>query len=108
MTPLRQHDVTVAEGTFSVILTPQHRLVAALHAPITPLGPLHLAFEMDRGIDPELLHRYALAKRGLHPQQIEMGGLFDDIGHFVGKAAEGTFNAASKIATTATDRKSVV
>jgi hypothetical protein len=102
MTAIRQHDVTIAEGTFSLVLTKERRLVAAIHAPLTPLGPLHLAFEMDRGIHPDLLHRYALANRGLAPRQIAVGGIFDDIGHFVSKAAEGAFNSASKVITTIT------
>jgi len=99
---LRQHDVTITEGTFSVVLTPEHRLIAAIHAPVTPLGALHLVFEVDRGIPADVLRREALAKRGVDPRELAVGGLFDDIGHFVSKAAEGTFNTASKVATTAT------
>ncbi len=102
MSNLRQHDVTVADGTFSVILTRQNRLVASIAAPVTPLGPLRLVFEMDRGIHPELLRRAELARRGMHPPQIMVGGIFDDIGHFIGKAAEGAFNGVSKVATAIT------
>jgi hypothetical protein len=102
MTAIRQHDVSIAEGTFSLVLTKERRLIAAVHAPLTPLGPLHLAFEMDRGIHPDLLRRYALANRGLAPRQIAVGGIFGDIGHFVSKAAEGAFNSASKVITTVT------
>jgi hypothetical protein len=100
MNALRTHDVTVAEGTFSIILTKQHRLVAAIHAPVTPLGELHLAFEMDRRIDPDLQRRHALAMRGLHPRQMMVGGVFGDLADFVNHAAEGAFNAASKASAT--------
>ncbi len=100
MTAIRQHDVTLTEGTFSVVLTRQKRVLATITAPLSPLGPLHLVFEMDRGLHPDILRREALAKRGLHPSQIMVGGIFGDIGNFVSKAADTTFNTASKAVTT--------
>ena len=92
---LRTHDVVVADGTFRVVLTPKRRIVAALHVHESMLGPLHLAFEIDRSayLEPHL-HAYE------GPHSLETAGVFDDIGHAVSKAAEGTFNAASKVATT--------
>jgi hypothetical protein len=100
--PLRQHDVVLADGTFRIVLTNHKRLFAVIDASSTPLGPIHIALEVDRRIHPDLLHREALARRGLHPQYIDVGGIFDDIGSFVSKAAEGAFNAVSKVATTIT------
>jgi hypothetical protein len=93
---LRTHDVVVADGTFRILLTPKRRVVAILDAPHTMLGPLHLAFQIDRGpflapdIPPQMLEQ---------PSHVT-AGLFDDIGHAVSHAAEGAFNAASKAATT--------
>ncbi len=98
--PIRQHDVVIADGTFRIVLTRTKRLYAVIDATETLLGPLHLAFEVDRGIPPDLLHREELAKRGMHPPYIEVGGIFGDIGSFISKAAESTFNAVSKVATT--------
>lgn len=97
---IRQHDVVIADGTFRVVLTQNHRLFAVIDAKETLLGPVHIALEVDRGIDPELLHRAALARRGLHPQYIQVGGIFGDIGNFISKAAEGAFNTVSKVVTT--------
>ena len=92
---LRTHDVVVADGTFRVVLTPKRRIVAALHVHESMLGPLHLAFEVDRSayLEPHL-------RQYQGPHSLETAGIFDDIGHGLSKAAEGTFNAASKVATT--------
>jgi hypothetical protein len=87
---LRTHDVVVAEGTFRIVLTPKRRVIAVLDAPTTMLGPLHIAFEVDRsGFMPHLEGRSHVT-----------AGLFDDIGHAISHAAEGAFGAASKAATT--------
>jgi hypothetical protein len=83
---LRTHDVVIADGTFRVVLTPKHRVVAVLDAPVTMLGPLHVAFELDRSAH----------ARPRVEGSIETAGFFDDIS----KSAEGVFNTASKAATT--------
>ena len=90
-------DTTLAEGTFRIVLTRSHRLVTAIDIPDSALGPLHLAF--------------AVSPQSMTPSKFATGSLFGDIGHAfshvahdVGhgleKAAEGTFNAASTVATT--------
>jgi hypothetical protein len=91
---LRTHDVVIADGTFRVVMTPRRRIVAALDVHESMLGPLHLAFEIDRaphlpaGVSPHVLE-----------QSITTAGVFDDVGHFVSKAAGDTFNAASHAAS---------
>ena len=45
---LRQYDVVLAEGRFRIVLTDRRRLFAVLDAPETALGPLRVAFEIDR------------------------------------------------------------
>ena len=91
---LRTHDVVLVDGTFRVVLTPKRRVIAALDVHESVLGPMHLAFEIDRSphlpahISPAVLER-----------SMATAGVFDDIGHSVSKAAEGTFNAASHAAT---------
>ena len=91
---LRTHDVVVADGVFRIVLTPKRRVIAALDVYESKLGPLHLAFEIDRAphlpanVSPTVLER-----------SIATAGVFDDIGHSISKAAEGTFNAASHAAT---------
>jgi hypothetical protein len=100
---LRTRDVVLADGTFRIAITPKRRVVAVLDAPTTALGPLHIVLAIDRapflpdGVSPLILQ---------HPT-IETAGLFDDIGHAFGSAAhavehaaEGAFNAASKVVTT--------
>jgi hypothetical protein len=120
--PLRQHDVVLAEGNFRVVLTNRRRLFAVIEAQETALGPLRIAFEIDRG---QYLRELAL-ERQLHEQDHLTAGFFDDIGHAMshvvsdvghglehvakdaardagralGGVAEGAFNAASKVATT--------
>jgi hypothetical protein len=116
--PLRQHDVVLAEGNFRVVLTNRHRLFAVIDAPQTALGPMRIAFEIDRG---QHFRELAL-QRQLRQQDHLTAGLFDDIGHAfshvvsdvghglehlakdaghtLAHAAEGAFNAASKVATT--------
>ena len=103
---IRQHDVQVllaeddevlGEGTFRVVLTKSHRVVTAIDLPDSALGPLHLVF--------------AVAPGSMIASSFATSGFFDDVGHALGhvthdvghgleKAAEGTFNAASKVATT--------
>ncbi len=97
---VRQHDIVVAEGTFRVVLTHNHRLFAAIDAPRSPLGPLHLAFEVDRGPEFSNAHRVALPTVGRVPPYVEVSGFFDDIGKAVSRTAEKAFNTASKAATT--------
>lgn len=93
---LRTHDVVLLDGTFRVLLTPKRRVVAVIDAPTTPLGPLHIALQLDRSsylpphFDPRVLEEPSYAT----------AGFLDDIGHAVSHAAEGAFNAASKVATT--------
>jgi hypothetical protein len=60
------------------------------------LGPLHLAFQIDRGpfLAPEV------SPLVLEQPSHVTAGLFDDIGHAISHAAEGAFNAASHVATT--------
>ncbi len=100
---LRTHDVVLADGTFRVVLTPKRRVIAVLDAHETVLGPIHVALEIDRSphppahLSPEIL---------LEPSHVT-AGIFDDIGQGIsdigkglGKAAETTFNVASKAATT--------
>ncbi len=91
---LRTHDVVLVDGTFRVVLTPKRRVIAALDVHESVLGPMHLAFEIDRSphlpahISPAVLER-----------SMATAGLFGDFEHTVSKAAEGTFNAASHAAT---------
>jgi hypothetical protein len=102
--PLRTHDVVLADGSFRVLMTPRRRVVAVLDAPTTALGPLHIVLAVDRapflphGVSPLVLR---------HPMTMETAGFFDDIGHAfsgaahaVEHAAEGAFNAVSHVATT--------
>jgi len=105
---IRQHDVQivaedegdlVAEGTFRIVLTRSYRVVTAIDVPDSALGPLHLVF----AVSPESILAQATT--------FQTAGLFDnvghsfehvghDLGHSFAKAAEGTFNAGSKVATT--------
>jgi hypothetical protein len=93
---LRTHDVVIADGTFRVVMTPKRRVIAVLNAPQTLLGPIHAAFELDRS--PHLPAE--IPAHVLSDLTHVTGSIFDDIGHAVTKAAEGAFNAASKVATT--------
>jgi hypothetical protein len=89
---LRSHDVVLAEGTFRVLLTPRHRVVAVLDATTSPLGPLHIAVDIDRSaylpaqVPPSVL---------TDPSFVT-GGLFDDISHAITGAASGAYHAAAK------------
>jgi hypothetical protein len=108
MEPLRTHDVVIADGTFRVVMTAKRRVIAVIDAPHTSLGPLHLVFSVDRS--PFLPH--GVSPLVLEPHDVRTmvtAGIFDDIGHAfssvahgVEHAAEGAFNAASKVATTLT------
>ncbi len=92
---LRTHDVVVADGTFRVVLTPKRRVIAVLDVHESMLGPLHLAFEVDRaGFLPS-----HISPAVLRDSSIVTSGVFDDIGHAVNKAAEGTFHAVSHAAS---------
>ena len=93
---LRTHDVVLAEGTFRVLLTPKRRVIAILDAPITPLGAMHIALDIDRG---PYLPSHVAPSVLFQPSHVT-AGIFDDIGHAVSKAAEGAFNTVSKVATT--------
>jgi hypothetical protein len=103
---IRQHDVQVllseddevlGEGTFRVVLTRSRRVVTAIDIPDSALGPLHLVF--------------AVSPQSRMASTFQTGSLFGDLGHTfehvardmghgVGQAAEATFNAGSKVATT--------
>jgi hypothetical protein len=94
---LRQHESVLAEGTFRIVLTDKHRILAMLDAPHTMLGPLHLMVEIDRG----LRHPRVIDFHNSHLLPAHAVGFsFSDIGDAIGHAAESTFNAASKVATT--------
>lgn len=113
---IRQHDVQVfaddddllAQGTFRVVLTNQRRVVTAIDVPDSALGPLHIVV----AVSPQALLQSSFATAGLFDdightfQHVahDVGHTFEhvahDVGHGLGKAAEGTFNAASKVATT--------
>jgi hypothetical protein len=84
---MRTHDIVLFDGTFRVVLTPKNRVIAVMHAPETPLGPMHVALNIDR----EASRVFSSAPH----HHMETAGLFDDIG----KAAEGTFNAVTHVAT---------
>ena len=104
---IRQHDVQVlaedsesdvlGEGTFRVVLTRSRRVVTAIDIPDSALGPLHLVF--------------AVSPQSMMASSFATAGFFEDVGHWsehavhdvghgLGKAAEATFNAGSKVATT--------
>jgi hypothetical protein len=102
---IRQHDVQVlsedsevlAEGTFRIVLTRGRRVLTAIDLPDSALGPLHLVF--------------AVSPQSMMATTFATGSVFGDIGHAFGhaahdvghgleKAAQGTFDVASKVATT--------
>src|SRR6202044_3762977 len=104
---IRQHDVQVlaedsesdvlGEGTFRVVLTRSRRVVTAIDIPASALGPLPLVF--------------AVSPQSMMASSFATAGFFEDVGHWsehavhdvghgLGKAAEATFNAGSKVATT--------
>ena len=101
---IRQHDVQViaegdalAEGTFRVVLTKGRRVVTAIDVPDSALGPLHLVFTVSQGAEaPSTFATGSIFGDIGHA----LGSAFGDIGHVAEKVAEGTFNAASKVATT--------
>ena len=83
-------------GAFRVVLTPKQRVVAVLDIHESMLGPLHLAFEVDRsGFLPPHIPREALER----PSTVT-AGIFDDIGHAVSHAADSTFHAVTHAAST--------
>ncbi|MGH7281870.1 MAG: hypothetical protein ACRELY_10130, partial [Polyangiaceae bacterium] len=91
----RTHDVVVADGAFRVVLTAKKRVIAALDVHESLLGPLHLAFEIDRaGFLPAHIPASALTD-----PSVTTAGIFDDIGHAVSNAAEGTFHAVTHTAS---------
>jgi hypothetical protein len=101
---IRQHDVQVvaegdvlAQGTFRVVLTPGRRVVTVIDVPDSALGPLHLVFEVSRSAEAAS----AFATGSLFGDiGHAFGSVVRDVGHVAEKAAEGAFNAASKVATT--------
>jgi hypothetical protein len=98
--PLRTHDVVLAEGTFRIVLTDKRRVAAVIDAPATALGPLHIVFAIDRtpflpeGVSPVVLAPGAVTG-------FDFGHVLGDVGQAIGHAAEGAFNAASHALTTA-------
>ncbi len=94
----RVHETVMADGVFRVVLTQDHRVFAELHVSESPLGPLHLRFEVGpRHVqlpDGRRVHRSALMRAN------ETAGIFDDIARKVSRAAEKTFNTVSKGVTT--------
>jgi hypothetical protein len=86
MTALHSQQLALAEGSFRVLYTRGQRLLVVIHAPVTPLGSLHLAFEVHRGLE----------SHGLPPHGMQVAGFFDDIGRF----AENAVNTVSKAVTT--------
>jgi hypothetical protein len=96
MASLRTHDVVLADGTFRVVLTEKHRVLAVLDAPTTALGPLHIVLAVARA--PFLPNGISAAV--LERPTMETGFDLGDIGKAVSHAAEGAFNAVSKVSTT--------
>jgi hypothetical protein len=103
MATLRTHDLVLADGTFRVVITPRRHVIAVIDAPVTALGPLHIALQIDRsrflprGVSPTVLEHPIFSERS-HVT----AGLFDSVEHAfsgvtkaVSHAAEGTFDAAA-------------
>lgn len=108
---MRIRETVLAEGSFRLALTPQHRVFALLDAR-TVLGPLRVRVEIQSPAQLAALARaerqrtamvrYDERGRALAlPRDAVVAGFFDDIGSAIGKVAEGTFNAASKAITAA-------
>jgi hypothetical protein len=89
---LRSHDVVLTEGTFRVVLTPRHRVLAVIDATTSPIGPMHIAIDIDRA--PYLPSHVSPAV--LTDPSFVTGGFFDDIGHAITSAASGAYHAATK------------
>jgi hypothetical protein len=89
---LRTHDIVLVDGTFRVVMTARRRIIAAIDIQESPLGPLHLVFEVDRAalLPPD-------APGSAVEPSMETAGFFDDIG----KVASETFDVASKVAEVA-------
>jgi hypothetical protein len=113
---IRQHDVhVIAQGTFRIVLTREHRVAALIYVDETELGPLKLLFEVvtARHLPPPLTFRTGGFDLGHVVSDIghavdhaahDVGHAVEhaarDVGHVAAKAAEHTFNVASKAVTT--------
>jgi len=102
---MRMHERVLAEGTFRLALTKQHRLVAALDAH-TALGPVHVVVHVDHGFTfaprREALERSILGhemgftghEMGFSFPKIKLPGVLKDVAH----VAEKAFTTAAKVA----------
>ena len=95
---MRTHERVLAEGTFRLALTRQHRLVAALDAE-TALGPVHVVIHVDHGfrLAPrrDALERSLLGHEvGFSFPKIKLPGIVNDVAH----VAEKAFQTAAKVA----------
>ncbi|MFI5296733.1 MAG: hypothetical protein ACHREM_01435 [Polyangiales bacterium] len=75
------HEVVLVEGTFRVVLTPRRRVLAIIDARQTPIGPMHIALDIDR----------SPFMPSPHDPSFVTAGFFDSIAH----AAEGAYHAIS-------------
>jgi hypothetical protein len=80
------HEVVLVEGSFRVVLTPHRRVLAVIDARQTPIGPMHIAIDIDRS-------RYLISP---NDPSFVTSGFFDSIAH----AAEGAYHAVSSVADT--------
>lgn len=115
----RQHDLTLAEGNFRVVLTKKRQVVAHVTAK-TVIGPVNLSLRVDHGISKQrIAHLRDQFRRHAHVvgydpangmpihllgydasgQPIHSTGFFKNIGRWVSRAAESTFNKVSKAVT---------
>jgi hypothetical protein len=80
------HEIVLVEGTFRVVLTPKRRVLAIIDARQTPIGPMHIALDIDRS---------AYLPSALDPSFVT-AGFFDDVAH----AAEGAYHAVASASGT--------
>ena len=103
-----QHDTCiVSEGTFRVLLTSTGRVAAVIEVDDSALGPLRLLYEVDTrpvfrtgSLFGGLKHGLDQVAHGVEHAAHDVGHAAQDVGHAAARAAEGTFDGASKIATT--------
>ena len=99
-----QHNTcVVSEGTFRVLLTSSGRVAAVIEVDESAFGPLRLLFEVDTGPVFRTGSLVGAAKHGLEHAEhgVEhVAHAAEDMGHAAARAAEGTFDATSKAATT--------
>jgi hypothetical protein len=100
---IRQHDTyVISQGTFRVVLTRTGRVAAVIEVEESALGPLHLLFEV--GVQRGPIFRTGSfiddVGHGISHAAHDIGHAAQDVGRAAGHAAEGTFNATSKVATT--------